>query len=101
MAYSTVYSNGVSDNMVRRFVVDTVDELSTINISQLRAGSTAFVIKTSETYMLSNARKWEKVVLSSGGGNGGSSGSEDVIYDGGNEDEDDRGIVYDGGDEDG
>lgn len=100
MAYTTVYSNGIVDNMVRKFVVDTVDQVATINVSQLRAGSTAFVIKTSETYMLSNARKWEKVTVGSGGGGGG--GDREVIYDG--SDEDNPGstnIIYNGGDEDG
>ena len=89
--------------MVRRFVVDTVDEVATINISQLRAGSTAFVIKTSETYMLSNARQWVKVKTGSGsGGGGGDEDSREVIYDGSDEDNPfGTNTYYDGGDEDG
>ena len=62
-------------------------------------GSIAFVIGTSETYMLNGSRAWVKVTLSGGSGGGGS-GSGDIIYDGGlpgddNTDPDD--VIYEGG----
>lgn len=73
MAYSTVYLNGRKPNMVRRFVVDAKADLSEINISQLLPGSTAFIIETSETYMLNNQFSWVEVALF----------GNSVIYDGG------------------
>lgn len=73
MAYSTVYLNGRKPNMVRRFVVDAKADLSEINISQLLPGSTAFIIETSETYMLNNQFNWVEVAPF----------GNSVIYDGG------------------
>lgn len=88
MAYSTVYLNGRKPNMVRRFVVDAAADLSEINISQLLPGSTAFVIESSETYMLNNQYEWVKVALSGGS----------IIYDGGTVGQDtDIEVIYDGG----
>lgn len=98
MGYTTVFGSGRKSNMVRNFVVDTFDDIASIDISQLLAGSTAFVITTSETYMLKNDRTWYKVNIGSGGGGSGG----DIIYDGGDEDggsTTER--IYDGGDEDG
>ena len=55
-------------------------------------GTTAFVIETSQQYMLNGAKEWKKIKTANNSG-GGSSGDE--IYDGGgvenNED------IYDGG----
>lgn len=97
MAFTTVFSGNQKANMVRQFVVDTHDDIASIDISQLLAGSTAFVITTSETYMLKNDRTWYKVDIGSGGGGGGG-----TIYDGGDEDgSSSEEIIYDGGDEDG
>lgn len=94
-SYTTMFSSGHVANMVKEFVVDTKDEIASIDISQLLAGSRAFVIKDSQWYMLSNAREWEPVNWGSGGASG------DIIYDGGEETEEGstKEIVYDGGEE--
>jgi len=84
---------------IKKFTVDTFDEIAKINLAAVAMGSIAFVIDTSETYMLNGSRVWVKVTLS-GGSSGGSSGSGDIIYDGGlpgddNTDPDD--VIYEGG----
>ena len=95
MAYTTVYLNGHQDNMVRRFVVDTVADIGSIDTSQLKPGSTVFVIEDSANYMLNNKYQWRQIKNSGGGGGGD---IDHIIYDG--SDEDNPGNVdYDGGEE--
>ena len=82
---------------IKKFTVDTFDEVAKINLASVAMGSTAFVIDKSETYMLNGQRKWVKVTLS--GGSGGN-GPGDIIYDGGdsgdvNDNPDD--VIYEGG----
>jgi len=87
MAYTAIYANGSTYNSVKKFVIDTFNEIYDIDISQLSPGSTAFDISTSKTYMLNNKRNWIEVQISGSGGSGGGSGGDtpggDVIYDGG------------------
>ena len=79
MSY-TLVSQSPTRPMVRHYVVDTYNDIATINnISQLLPGSTAFVITTSKTYMLKHDGTWTEIT---GGGGGGG----EVIYDGGDED---------------
>lgn len=115
MGYTTVFTGKQKANMVRKFVVDTYNDISSINISQLLPGSTAFVINTSQTYMLNNARQWTLINVGGGSGGGSSSGGNgdgcccdcggNIIYDGGDLDNpagDFNGnLGYDGGDMDG
>lgn len=81
MAYTAVYANGATYNSVKKFVIDTFNEIYDIDISQLSPGSTAFDISESKTYMLNNKRNWVEVKLEGSGGGGGTGG--DIIYDGG------------------
>lgn len=74
--YTKVFSSGGVPNMVREFVVDTKDQIDSIDISQLQAGSKVFVIKDSQYYMLSHARNWEPVNLTSGSSESGSGSSD-------------------------
>ena len=83
MAYTTIYANGFTYNSVKKFVIDTFNEIYDIDISQLSPGSTAFDISTSKTYMLNNKNHWIEVQLSGSSGGGGGTGGDDVIYDGG------------------
>lgn len=87
MAYTAIYANGSMYNSVKKFVIDTFNEIYDIDTSQLSPGSTAFDISTSKTYMLNNKRNWIEVQISGSGGSGGGSGGDtpggDVIYDGG------------------
>lgn len=58
MAYTTTYLNGHSDNMVRKFVIDTATDITGIDTAQLKPGSTVFVIDTSSYYMLNHQQEW-------------------------------------------
>ena len=85
MAYTAIYANGSTFNMVKKFVIDSFNEIYDIDKSQLSPGSTAFDISSSKTYMLNNKKQWIEVQMgtgsSSGGGGGGTSG--EIIYEGG------------------
>lgn len=74
----------VSYNVVK-LVLDTADDV--VNLpSGVKPGSTAFVIETSEHYMMNSKGEWKKVNLSSGGGGSSGGGEEDsdhIIYEGG------------------
>ena len=89
MAYTAVYANGSTFNMVKKFVIDSFNEIYEIDTSQLSPGSTAFDISSSKTYMLNNKKQWIEVQIGSSGGgtdyDGGTPGTSggDIIYDGG------------------
>ena len=61
MAYTVIYANGSTFNMVKRFVIDSFNEIYDIDISQLSPGSTAFDINSNKTYMLNNKKQWIQV----------------------------------------
>lgn len=87
MAYTAIYANGSTFNMVKKFVIDSFNEIYDIDTSQLSPGSTAFDISSSKTYMLNNKKQWIEIKTSGGdtgydGGSPGQSGG-DIIYDGG------------------
>lgn len=54
---------------LKQFVVDTESDIATLPTLDptLVPGSTAFVIATSDTYMLNNKRSWVKLARSSSG----------------------------------
>lgn len=54
---------------LKQFVVDTESDIATLPTLDptLVPGSTAFVIATSNTYMLNNKRSWVKLARSSSG----------------------------------
>ena len=83
MAYTAIYANGSTFNMVKKFVIDSFNDIYDIDISQLSPGSTAFDISSSKTYMLNNKKQWIEVQINSyDGGTPGAPGG-DIIYDGG------------------
>ena len=82
MAYTVIYANGSTFNMVKRFIIDSFNEIYDIDTSQLSPGSTAFDISSSKTYMLNNKKQWIQVQVGTGGGGGGSTPGE-IIYEGG------------------
>lgn len=84
MAYTAIYANGSTFNMVKKFVIDSFNEIYDIDTSQLSPGSTAFDISSSKTYMLNNKKQWIKVQFN-GNYDSGTPGvpGEDVVYDGG------------------
>ena len=75
MAYTAIYANGSTFNMVKKFVIDSFNEIYDIDTSQLSPGSTAFNISSSKTYMLNNKKQWIEVQIGGGGGSGGASTS--------------------------
>ena len=89
MAYTAIYANGSTFNMVKKFVIDSFNEIYEIDTSQLSPGSTAFDISSSKTYMLNNKKQWIEVQIGSSGGgidyDGGAPGASggDIFYDGG------------------
>ena len=89
MAYTAIYANGSTFNMVKKFVIDSFNEIYEIDTRQLSPGSTAFDISSSKTYMLNNKKQWIEVQIGSSGGgtdyDGGTPGTSggDIIYDGG------------------
>ena len=68
MAYTVIYANGSTFNMVKRFVIDSFSEIYDIDTSQLSPGSTAFDISSNKTYMLNNKKQWIQVQVNTGGG---------------------------------
>ena len=68
----------------KQFVVDFVSEVSSLP-TKCTPGSIAFVIETSQYYMLNNQRQWIEVNLASGSGTGGGDlpEADAVIYNGG------------------
>ena len=89
MAYTAIYANGSTFNMVKKFVIDSFNEIYDIDTSQLSPGSTAFDISSSKTYILNNKKQWIEVQIGSSGGgtdyDGGTPGTSggDIFYDGG------------------
>ena len=84
MAISIFSNNGKEHYGVKHYVVDTEAEAIMLPTSD-HAGSTAFVIENSSTYMLNNTKQWCKVYLNTGTGNSsaGSDNYDSLIYDGG------------------
>ena len=64
MAYTVIYANGSTFNMVKKFVIDSFNEIYDIDTSQLSPGSTAFDISSNKTYMLNNNKQWIQVQVS-------------------------------------
>lgn len=88
MAYTAIYANGSTFNMVKKFVIDSFNEIYDIDTSQLSPGSTAFDISSSKTYMLNNKKQWIEIKTG---------GSGDTNYDGGSPGQSGGDIIYDGG----
>ena len=82
---------------VKRYTLDTIEDLKQLNISSAYPGSTAFIIENSTRYILNNKRQWIKVASSTNGGNSGG-GNEDGDYDGGSIDGTDPDNPGDSGD---
>lgn len=85
MAYTAIYANGTTFNMVKKFVIDSFNEIYDIDISQVSPGSTAFDISSSKTYMLNNKKQWIEIKVTTSGGTEGGGGSTpgEIIYEGG------------------
>ena len=71
MAYTAIYANGSTFNMVKKFVIDSFNEIYDIDTSQLSPGSTTFDISSSKIYMLNNKKQWIEIQTGTGSGGGG------------------------------
>lgn len=77
---------------IKHYNLDTEAELQNINVEREVMGTTAFVIETSQRYMLNGSKEWKKINVGQGGGG---SGGNDEIYDGGGVEGPND--IYDGG----
>lgn len=68
---------------VKRLILDTATELADLDTKNLYTGSTAFIIESSETYMLNSKKEWKKVNLGTNSGGGGGGTGDETIYEGG------------------
>lgn len=76
---------------IKHFVLDDRQDLDKINVYELPAGCTAFIIHTSKKYMLDSNYKWYEIKPSvdtgdgsdDGGGGSGGDTSDDIVYEGG------------------
>ena len=66
MAYTAIYANGSTFNMVKKFVIDSLNEIYEIDTSQLSPGSIVLDISSSKTYMLNNKKQWIEVQVNTG-----------------------------------
>lgn len=73
------YNSGNTAYGIQRFICDSPDDIPNLDKTASQ-GSTAFIISTSDTYMINSQGQWIKISASSGGG-----GQTDItyIYDGG------------------
>lgn len=55
---------------VKKYVVDSTADLSDLPTTG-QPGSTAFIIESSETYMLNGNQEWKKISIGSGSGSSG------------------------------
>lgn len=81
MAYGISASSGKIGYNVKHYTVDEFDDMKKLPTSGA-AGSTAFVVLTSQHFMLNNKRQWVEIIP---GGSSGS-GQEGIIWDGGSPD---------------
>lgn len=85
--YNLIYQNNKFTYGLKKFVVDTIADISEIPATTLSKGSTAFVRSTADTYIYGDNNTWSKLPKSSGGSSGGGDNpSEDNTY------------IWDGGD---
>ena len=100
MAYRISSQAGKVTYNLKELIVDTYDDIASIDVRKVAPGSTAFVIDSSEHYMLNNKYQWVKVDIGGGSGviSGIASGEIEVIYDGGEIDGiPDVEVIYNGG----
>lgn len=76
---STYKQNGKIRYGVKEYILDTIKDIASLptDPADVKPGSIAFVVDSSETYMLNNAQTWVKIVAGSTGGGTGSTGAGD------------------------
>lgn len=79
IALESKFNSGTTAYGIQRFICDTPDDVPNLSTT-VAQGSTAFIISTSERYMLNGQGQWIKIIS-----NGGGTIDPDItyIYDGG------------------
>ena len=72
MAHNLYRQDGEVLYGVKDYIVDNISDLADLptNLDKIKVGSQAFVIQTSERYMLNSQGIWVKVNLETGSGGG-------------------------------
>lgn len=78
MIYS---SNGRRAYGIKSFVFDSVEDM--MKEDNAHKGDTAFIIETSQYYMLNHSKVWVEIFPYGTGENEGGTSTQHVIYDGG------------------
>ena len=90
---------------VKHYILDTLEDLLSLNPSRLEMGTTAFIIDSSKYYMVNGSGVWKQINphTSSGGGGTTPDVDDEVIYEGGGVESDsvDDEAIYEGGGVDG
>ena len=68
--YSIYRQDGDISYGVKQFILDNPSDLNSLPSKKCHPGSLAFIISTSEYYMLNNEKEWIYVTLSNGGSGG-------------------------------
>ena len=66
--YNIISNSGRAAYGIQHFVIDTYDDITDISTDILNMGSTVFVIKTSQYYMLNGEKTWVVVNLNTNNG---------------------------------
>lgn len=72
---NSMKTSGQTTYGLKRYVLDTPDDIKELPYYGIPAGSTAFVISTSENYMMNSKGEWVKVQMSSGSGSSSGGGN--------------------------
>ena len=70
MAYSVTKIGGFGRPLLyREFLIDTIDDISSLPITGISPGSNAYCVEENSRYVFTNNKEWE--ILSGGGSSGG------------------------------
>lgn len=65
IALESKFNSGTTAYGIQHFICDTPDDIPNLSTA-VAQGSTAFVISTSEKYMLNSQGQWIKIILNCG-----------------------------------
>ena len=85
--YTLTHQNGKVNHGLKKFIVDSVEDIEKIPTISLLPGSTALIPKTSKLYIYQDDNTWVEQKSNSGGNTGGGTDPTDpdntYIWDGG------------------
>lgn len=78
MGYILIKQNGKDQYFVNEYIIDSVDDLQTINVTSVSPGSKAYLLKDNKKYIyILDTQKLWKYAGEEGGGGGGGGGTTD------------------------